>query len=60
MRTLINYIRQCFCKHDLIREEGIGIVDRKNEIVNRRVYVRCRKCSYHREFWKYGQDGEQA
>lgn len=54
MRWLINYIRQCFCKHDWHFEEawyevkGDFIGTKKDE----KVYMRCKKCGYHQKHWK--------
>ena len=54
MRYLINYFRQCFCKHIWIAEEGF--VDESDEIGGRKgikVYMRCTKCGYHQKHWKF-------
>lgn len=54
MRRLVNYIRQIFCKHDWITDEGytqseLGSMDRSGM----KVYMRCKKCGYHQNHWKY-------
>lgn len=52
MITIINYIRQIFCKHDFTIEEGYvdggGIL--KSGTV---VYMRCKKCGWHTKHWKF-------
>ena len=52
MRFFIHYIRQCFCKHDFLIEEGRVSSDgfSKQGI---KVYMRCRKCGYHTKHWKF-------
>lgn len=52
MRWLINYLRQCFCKHDFDKEE-ITLVNDLNEAVNIKVSLFCTKCGYHKSFKKY-------
>lgn len=54
MRWLINYIRSCFCKHDLKFEEEW--CERKSDLGDRcgdKVSVTCKKCGYHKSYWKY-------
>lgn len=50
MRTIVNYFRQAFCKHDWLIEES------KVEAYTRtgvKVYMRCKKCGYHQNHWKF-------
>ncbi len=58
MRWLINYIRQCFCKHDFDIKEcsAIGFSpvygeNLKNKII--RVDMLCPKCGYHKAHSKF-------
>jgi hypothetical protein len=56
MRHIINYFRQCFCKHEWSVEESYAeeIID--NDYVNKsgtKVYMRCTKCGYHTNHWKF-------
>ena len=55
MRTLIEYIRQIFCKHDYLIEEKI--VEYEDSFggykKGYKVYMRCKKCGYHHSHWKY-------
>ena len=63
MRRLINYIRQCFCKHDWVIEESyyeeytqmIGFSKESSKLTRQgtKVYMRCKKCGYHTNHWKY-------
>jgi hypothetical protein len=60
MRWFINYIRQCFCKHEFEYDEKSycnTIVDEYgNEILkqpNIRVSVTCKKCGYHKGYFKF-------
>lgn len=50
MRTIVNYFRQVFCKHDWLIEEGR--VDSYMRI-GAKVYMRCKKCGYHQSHWKF-------
>lgn len=50
MRTLVNYIRQMFCKHDWQIEESFCKSGYHSDY---RVYMRCKKCSYHKKHWKF-------
>lgn len=54
MEWIVNYIRRCFCTHDLVFESKycestseFGI--RKGE----RISVTCKKCGHHRSYWKF-------
>lgn len=54
MRWLINYLRQCFCKHEFqVSEhyctEGSEFSSRKGY----KVALYCPKCGYHKSFWKF-------
>jgi len=51
MRYLINYLRQAFCKHDFEYHEKEGVTDYKG--VGTKVYMRCKKCGYHQNHWKF-------
>lgn len=55
MRWLVNYIRQCFCKHDFQKNEGrykvTGDYGSLKEGV--KISLLCKKCGYHKSFWKY-------
>ena len=55
MRTLINYLRQAFCKHDWNVEEDVVSVTSYFETTKNgtKVYMRCNKCGYHKNHWKY-------
>lgn len=55
MRFLLNYVRQIFCKHDWLVEEkyctnSSDFGDSKSGI---KVYMRCKKCCYHKRHWKF-------
>lgn len=55
MRYIIDYIRQIFCKHDwLIEEMPCQITDYEGKIMRtgEKVYMRCKKCGYHKRHWK--------
>jgi predicted nucleic-acid-binding Zn-ribbon protein len=53
MRWLINYFRQCFCKHEFDREEiatyASNFDRRPHKIV---VHMTCNKCGYHTKYKK--------
>ena len=51
MRTIVNYIRQIFCKHDWITEENYVRDDMRGD--GTKIYMRCKKCGYHTKHWKY-------
>lgn len=61
MKWLINYLRECFCKHEFIYEEGNykkfgdGFFFPRNEVVetNIVVSVTCKKCGYHKKYCKF-------
>jgi predicted Zn-ribbon and HTH transcriptional regulator len=51
MRTIVNYIRQIFCKHDWITEEKHVRDDMRGD--GMKIYMRCKKCGYHTKHWKF-------
>ncbi len=55
MRWLINYIRQCFCKHELEFEECHA--EFSNDMGAKRSGVKiamlCTKCGYLKTKWKF-------
>jgi hypothetical protein len=60
MRWLINYIRQCFCKHEFeytevpYEKKYLGEFDELlGTIKNIRVSMICKKCTYHKKFDKF-------
>ncbi len=54
MRWLINYIRECFCSHDLVISEkyceSTGGLSDKSGV---KVSAHCKKCGYVKSKWKY-------
>lgn len=52
MRWLINYIRQCFCKHQF-KEKSYSLFKRGEtlvvEEVGKMVFLTCIKCGYRKE-----------
>ena len=50
MRTIIQYIRSMFCKHEFDYYETHKIVDLKYGL---RVSRTCTKCGWHKSYWKY-------
>ena len=52
MRWLINYIRQCFCKHDF-QERSYSVFRRGETIVveeiGKMISFTCKKCGYNKE-----------
>jgi hypothetical protein len=56
MRTIVNYFRQVFCKHDFLVEESHVINHDQDGYITRqgtKVYMRCTKCGYHTNHWKF-------
>lgn len=54
MRTLFMYLRQCFCKHEwqvAEAEAEITKVDYRKKGL--KVSIFCKKCGYHKSFWKF-------
>lgn len=48
MRTLINYLRSCFCKHELELIGNIEIFQKESDTLphTRRQTYMCKKCGY--------------
>jgi len=58
MRELINYIKQCFCNHELkIEEQTITIIGSRQSMYQDykciMVSQTCFKCGYHKSYSKY-------
>nr|DAN98300.1 MAG TPA: Tat pathway signal sequence domain family protein [Caudoviricetes sp.] len=55
MRWLVNYIRQIFCKHDFVFDEGWAEKTSDSGSFRKGIKVSCycKKCSYHKSWWKY-------
>jgi hypothetical protein len=57
MKEIINYLRQCFCKHDFNREE-VAVYDQNlfgiiSELpIYHKVTLECKKCGYHIKYKK--------
>jgi hypothetical protein len=51
MRWLINYLRQCLCKHDFEREE-ITVYNQYSRPSYYEVHMECKKCGYHTKYKK--------
>ena len=47
MRTIINYIRSCFCKHEYELIKEIHCHDELNRLVEVEWIYRCKKCNHH-------------
>lgn len=48
MRYIINYIRQCFCKHDFELLVKNKYCDEHNKHPHKVTYIyRCKKCGYY-------------
>ena len=52
MRWLIDYLRQSFCKHSWMYREKL-VKKKGSEVMGTKVYMRCRKCGYHKKHWKF-------
>lgn len=54
MIRLINYLRQCFCKHEFEKTDGFHTVRCGTRVVRdgKRISLLCMKCGYHRSFWE--------
>jgi hypothetical protein len=54
MRTIIDYIRSCFCKHDWHIEEIWKEIqsDMGTSRQGHKVYMRCKICGYNKNHWK--------
>jgi RNase P subunit RPR2 len=55
MRWIANYFRQVFCKHDWLLEEGLATSSSEfgKSKQGVKVSATCKKCGYHRSYWKY-------
>lgn len=61
LKSLINYLRVCFCKHDWhTDEEWVEVVDNNDRFLRKgtKVYMRCKKCGEHNSHWKYDLKNE--
>ena len=54
MRTIINYVRSCFCKHEWELIFDVKI-DGTTRDYSKKVY-RCKKCGYSRTNTTYGEN----
>lgn len=50
MRTLINYIRSCFCKHEWELIFNVNIIDEWDRAIGHCKTYRCTKCGYSRKY----------
>jgi hypothetical protein len=51
LRWFINYLRECFCKHDFnVEEMNVTLF---GDLTNVKVYMRCKKCGYHKKHKKW-------
>ena len=57
LKWLINYIRQCFCKHEFEKEEIFFKHEGRHgaHIHDFKISLLCKKCGYHKSFWKYSK-----
>lgn len=55
MRWIINYIRQCFCRHEWQREdvEGVAYDGFLWKGKGTKVFMLCSKCGYAVKHWKH-------
>ena len=55
MRLLVNYIRQCFCKHDweLLKHEEAERAEYYWHIKKHNWTYRCKKCGYIKNYKNY-------
>lgn len=54
MRFIINYLRQCFCKHQWkLEEKYISVRDLSGDKNSEKVSATCEKCCYHKSYWKF-------
>ena len=55
MRWLIQYIRQCFCKHEFKELEGqkfrVEYVCAAKAYERKTIVLYCTKCGYNKWFW---------
>ena len=53
MKEIINYLRQCLCKHDWdIKEKYMRTEKLTYDRNSERIYMRCKKCGYHPKHWE--------
>lgn len=54
LRYLINYLRECFCKHQFEYEEKIYSYDNflSNGVLTK-ISATCKKCGYHKAYNKF-------
>ena len=55
MRTIIDYLRSCFCNHDwFIEENWVKNTDYDGTTTRQgtKVYMRCKTCGHHKKHWK--------
>jgi hypothetical protein len=54
MRWLINYLRQCFCKHEFTRDQisVFNAYSNSNRPDYYEVHFECKKCGYHKKYKK--------
>ena len=60
---MIEFIKRCFCKHELKREENPYTIydwdeDTGEEYMRKKdikVSVTCLKCTYHKSYWKFAK-----
>jgi len=61
MRTIINFFRQCFCKHEFIYEEIFGRLEFPKTIKEKtRISRTCKKCGWHKAYWKFGRSIDEG
>ncbi len=56
MRWLINYLRECFCKHDFEitqQKQMRAWVKGWQKTDDIKVFYICKKCGYHKSWWKF-------
>jgi RNase P subunit RPR2 len=55
IRWLVNYVRQCLCKHEWEQEQSRAVSKGwlGNTYDSVRVSLTCTKCGWHRRYWKY-------
>lgn len=53
MRTLINYIRSCFCKHEWELLRITNVKDDWDDNIGTKWAYRCKKCGYFKVYKNY-------
>lgn len=53
MRTIVNYLRSVFCKHDNVISESPYTYEGFSTRTGIKVSIYCKKCGYHKTFWKF-------